>query len=239
MYKPKVLLFDLETMANKAFVWGKYEQDVIAFIEEGYLLSWSAKWLDGKQITRGLCDYPDYQPESPNDKELVQELHQLISEADILIAHNGDRFDIKKMNTRFIYHGLTPPDPYKTVDTLKVARRNFAFNSNKLDDLGSFLQVGRKVKHPGFDLWLGCEKGDPKSWELMKKYNKQDVVLLEQVYLKLLPWIQNHPHFKDGQEDCPNCNSTNYQKKGIDFFRGVKSQRLKCMECGTNFYQKC
>lgn len=233
--KPKVLCFDIETMSNKAYVWGKYEQDVIAYIEEGYMLSWSAKWLGGKQITKGLYDYEGYKPNTPDDKALITELYNLINEADILIAHNGDRFDIKKMNTRFILHKLMPPDPYKTVDTLKVARNKFAFNSNKLDDLGSFLEVGRKVKHQGFDLWLGCENGDPQSWDKMLKYNKQDVLLLEAVYLKLRPWITNHPTPKDGVEDCPNCNSAHYQKRGVEWNRGVKWQRAKCQDCGTNF----
>lgn len=232
---PKVLLFDIETFPNRAYVWGKYEQDVIAYIEEGYMLSWSAKWLGGKQMTKGLCDYPKYKP-GPNDKTLVKELYDLINEADILIAHNGDQFDVKKMNTRFIYHGLTPPEPYKTIDTLKVAKNHFAFNSNNLDDLGAFLDVGRKVKHPGFDLWIGCETGDPDSWKLMKKYNKQDVLLLERIYLKLLPWISNHPTPKDGLTDCPNCHSTNFHRKGLEWTKALgKYQRAKCIECGTNF----
>lgn len=217
-------------MANIAYVWGKYEQDVIAYVEEGYMLSWSAKWLDGRPITKGLCDY-----KSADDRELVTELHQLISEADIIIAHNGDRFDVKKMNTRFIYHGLKPPEPYKTIDTLKVARKYFAFNSNKLDDLGNFLKQGRKVKHPGFDLWLRCAAGDPKSWGLMKKYNKQDVLLLERIYLKLRPWIQNHPNtaIMSGKEDgCPACQSANLQRRGFGFTKSGKFPRYQCMDCG-------
>lgn len=228
-------MYDLETFANKAFVWGKYEQDVIAYIQEGYMLSWSAKWLDGKQITKGLCDYKGYKPNSNDDKALVSELHDLISQADIVIAHNGDRFDVKKMNTRFIYHKLQPPEPYRTVDTLKIARNKFAFNSNKLDDLGHFLEVGRKLKHPGFDLWLGCEKGDPKSWDLMKKYNKQDVLLLEKIYLKLLPWITNHPNITVLQETkgCPNCGSDNLQKRGLGFSNKTKIQRYQCFSCGS------
>jgi DNA polymerase elongation subunit (family B) len=233
--KPKVLSFDIETMSNKAYVWGKYEQDVIAYIEEGYMLSWSAKWLGGKQITKGLCDYKGYKPNTPNDRKLVEELHELVNEADILIAHNGDRFDVKKMNTRFIFHGLKPPEPYKTIDTLKIARNKFAFNSNKLDDLGNFLKIGRKVKHPGFNLWLGCEKGDADSWKLMLKYNKQDVLLLEQVYLKLLPWITNHPNLTVLQDltGCPNCASTHLQKRGIGFSNKTKLQRYQCMDCGA------
>lgn len=225
-------------MANKAFVWGKYEQDVIAYIQEGYMLSWTAKWLDGKTIVRALNEYPKYKPYSTDDTALVTELYELFNEADILIAHNGDRFDIKKSNTRFIVHGLTPPDSYKTVDTLKIARRHFAFNSNKLDDLGAFLGLGRKVKHPGFEMWLGCESGDEKSWNLMKKYNRQDVLLLESIYKKLLPWIESHPTPKDKFEDCPNCQSTEYIKKGTDWTRGEKYQRVKCKKCGHNYPMK-
>lgn len=225
-------------MSNKAYVWGKYEQDVIAYIEQGYMLSWSAKWLGGKQITRGLDDYKGYKPDNHDDKSLVKELYDLIEQADIVIAHNGDRFDVKKMNVRFITHDLPPPDPYKTIDTLKVARKYFAFNSNKLDDLGEFLKVGRKVKHHGFDLWLGCEKGDPTSWQLMKKYNKQDVILLEQIYLKLRPWITNHPHFIDEIVDCPNCNSNHLLKRGFGLNRLGKYQRYQCLSCGTNLQVK-
>jgi len=230
--KPKILLFDIETFPNRAFVWGKYEQDVIAYIEEGYMLSWSAKWLGGKQITKGLCDYKGYKPNTPDDKALITELYELINEADILVAHNGDRFDIKKMNTRFIFHKLMPPDPYKTVDTLKVARNKFAFNSNKLDDLGSFLEVGRKVKHQGFDLWLGCENGDPQSWSKMLKYNKQDVLLLEAVYLKLRPWIKGHSNIAEDDISCPRCNSRKLQSRGRGWNAGIEYQRYQCSDCG-------
>jgi len=218
-------------MANRAFVWGKYEQDVIAYIQEGYMLSWSAKWLDGKQITKGLCDY---RCKPGDDRLLVKELHDLVSQADVLIAHNGDRFDIKKMNTRFIYHGLPPPEPYKSIDTLKVAKDKFAFNSNKLDDLGNFLGVGRKVKHPGFDLWLGCEAGDEASWHLMKKYNKQDVLLLERIYLKLRPWITNHPNTAvlSGVSGCPNCGSIHLQSRGQGITKTGTYQRYHCQSCG-------
>lgn len=169
------------------------------------MLCWTLKYLDGRMITRALCDYKDYKPGSIDDSLLVKELHDLFQEADILIAHNGDRFDIKESNKRFIFHGLKPPAPYKTIDTLKIAKRHFKFISNKLDDLGEFFQVGQKTKHPGFDMWLGCELGDPKSWALMKKYNRQDVILLEAVYHKLKPWHLTHPSVSDLNHACQAC----------------------------------
>jgi hypothetical protein len=215
-------------MANLAYVWGKYEQDVISYEKEWYMLSFCAKWLGGKIITRALCDYAGYTPYSEDDTLLVSDLWELFNEADIIIAHNGDKFDIRKSNTRFIEHGLTPPEPYKTIDTKKVAKKYFGFNSNKLDDLGKRLGVGRKLKHEGFELWLGCLKGDQKAWEKMKRYNKQDVLLLERIYLKLRPWIQNHPYVGG----C-NCGSPKLQKRGIGINKSGRYQRFQCTNCAA------
>lgn len=110
--KPKILFFDIETAPNLGYVWGRYEQNVIEFTSEWYMLAWSAKWKDGKHITKCLADYDGYDPLSENDRLLVTDLHKLLAEADIVIAHNGSRFDIKRSNTRFIEHGLLPPEPY-------------------------------------------------------------------------------------------------------------------------------
>ena len=234
--KPRVLLFDIETAPNLGYVWGKYDQNVIEYTSEWHMLSWSAKWLDGKHVTRCLADYEDYTAGSEEDFSLVSDLWELFNEADIIIGHNGDKFDIRKTNTRFLEHGLMPPEPYKTVDTLKIARKYFAFNSNKLDDLGRRLGLDRKVKHSGFSLWTGCMAGDEKSWFDMKKYNRMDVILLEKVYNKLLPWIMSHPHMgilSEQDEACRNCASTNLQKRGFAITLTGKAQRLQCQGCGA------
>jgi DNA polymerase elongation subunit (family B) len=218
----KTFLYDLETTANKAYVWGKYDQNVIAFIEEWKLLSISYKELGGKTQFFGL--------NTMSEKELVKKLHQLFDEADILIAHNGDKFDVKKANAKFLEFGLLPPSPYKTIDTLKVAKRVAKFNSNKLNDVAQVLGLGRKVETGGFDLWLGCENNDPKSWKLMEKYNKQDVNLLEKVYLRLRPWITNHP-YTGGL--CNNCSGTHFQSRGQLITKKRIYQRLQCQTCGS------
>jgi hypothetical protein len=198
------------------------------------MLSWSAKWKDGKHITKCLSDYEGYKPGSENDQHLVTELHGLLASADIVVAHNGNKFDVKRSNTRFLEHGLRSPEPYKVVDTLTVARKYFGFNSNKLDDLGRRLGVGRKVKTGGFELWKGCMQGDPKSWALMKKYNRADVLLLEAVYDKLLPWIDNHPNISviSGLENgCRNCGSRNLTKKGQKLTAKGYRQQYQCQSC--------
>lgn len=234
--KTKILLFDIETSPNLGYVWGKYEQDVISYTKEWYMLSFAYKWLgEKKTYAYALPDFKGYKKDKTNDYELVKKLHELMNEADIIIGHNCDQFDIRKTNARFIAHGLTPPSPYKTVDTKKVAKRYFHFNSNKLDDLGRYLKLGQKLSTGGFDLWLGCMGGNPKAWKTMVEYNKQDVILLEEVYNTLLPWISNHPNVNvidENEFGCTNCGSEHLQKRGIGFNSVTKYQRYVCVDCG-------
>ena len=234
---PRILFFDIETAPNLSMVWGHYEQNVLAHVREWYLLAWCAKWIDDKPISRSLPDYKGYKPGSDNDRELTKELWHLLDKADVVVAHNGNSFDIKKMNARFIVHGLGPPSPYITIDTKLVAKRYFRFNSNKLDDLGNTLGVGRKVKHSGFDLWQGCMNGDEKSWSIMVKYNRQDVLLLERVYLKLLPFMLAGPNqnvLMNRVHGCPKigCGSTDLIRRGFRYTSTGKYPNFQCKKCG-------
>lgn len=233
----KILLYDIETMSNLAYVWGKYEQNVISYEKEWYMLSFAYKWLGEKQThVLSLPDFKGYTKNKTNDKALVAELWKLFDEADIVIAHNGNSFDQKKANAKFVEHGMKPPSPYKQIDTKLVARRYFNFNSNKLDDLARLFGFGRKLDTGGFDTWLGCASGDMKAWRKMCFYNKHDVVLLEKIYLKMRGWMTNHPHvgvLSDDKEVCPNCNAKALQKRGFGI-RGnlTKVQRFQCTACG-------
>ena len=185
-------------------------------------------------MTYSLADFKGYKPGSENDKALVKQLWKLFDEADILIAHNGDNFDIKKANARFAYYKLPPPSPYKTIDTLKVARKYFQFTSNKLDDLGNHLGYGRKLAHTGFHLWKGCMNGDLQAWKHMVRYNRRDVELLEKIYLHLRPWISNHPNvsiLSDTYNGCPACGSKNVMKMGTDITQTGRVQQYQCRDC--------
>jgi len=232
--KPKILLYDIETAPNLAYVWGKYEQDVIAYKQEWNMLSFAYKWLGESEIKCvTLQDFSD-----KTDKHLVTKLHKLFNEADVIVAHNGDEFDQKKAKARFIYHGLKPTRIVPSIDTKKVAKKYFNFNSNSLNDLGEHLGLGTKVKHSGFDLWLGCMNGDQKSWKLMARYNKQDVVLLEKIYNKFLPWMYTHPNMsliRKQIKGCPKCGSQNTKKDGVRANSQTLQQQHQCKECGGYF----
>lgn len=226
--KAKVLIFDIETTPNLAYVWGKWQQDVIRFQSEWEMLSFSYKWLgERKTISVGRNNF--------SEEALVLRLRQLFDEADVVVAHNGNSFDIKMCNAKFIEFGLTPPSFYKSIDTKLVAKRYFRFNSNKLDDLGNILGLGRKIDTGGFDLWLGCMNNDKASWKKMLAYNKQDVVLLEKIYLKLRPWIDNHPGINiiEGKPDaCPKCGSGPLHARGTKHTKTTTVQRYQCQNCG-------
>ena len=236
MPEPRVLFFDTENAPNKGYTWGKWEQNVIEFVTPWYFLSFAYKWQGEKAIhCVSLPDFPNYKKDPINDRRLVHQLWRVLDEADVVIAHNGDRFDIRKANARFAAHGFRPPSPYKTVDTLKIARRYFQFDSNKLDDLGQTLGVGRKLPHTGKHLWFGCMGGDKKSWEIMRRYNCQDVALLERVYLKLRPFAVSHPNLNhiSRSECCPTCQSPAWEYRGFNYTKTGKRRRMHCLSCGA------
>ena len=234
----KVLFYDIETAPNLAYVWGHYDQNVVRQYREWYLLCFSYKW-EGQKSTSvvSLTDFPDVYDKDPEDDSAVaQVLWDLFDEADVVIAHNGDKFDMRKANARFAYHNMTPPSMPQQVDTLKVARRHFMFNSNKLGDLGEHLGLGNKEATGGFELWAGCMRGDERAWRTMKKYAKQDVELLQDVYERLRPWMTNHPNraLLDGHPDsCPTCGHDVLHQRGFRSSRVAQYVQLQCKACGA------
>jgi hypothetical protein len=230
----KIVLVDIETAPSLGWTWGpKWETSIIDFKTDWYLLSFAYKVLGEKKVTvKALNDYPGYSKNKENDEALVADLWEVFNGADILLGHNLDKFDIRKANARFLTHGMPPPAPYKTLDTLKIARRSFKFDSSKLDDLGHYLGLGRKLPHTGFHLWRGCMDGDLKSWNLMKRYNAQDVTLLEKVYYAVRAWSSTHPNVNKGVlQACPKCGSKNVQRRGFEYTALRQKQRYQCLSC--------
>lgn len=232
---PKTLFVDIETFPIVGKVWGIWQQNVIKTVRWSTICAFDAKWYGEKQhITKALPDYRGYKPGEVDDEKIVRELWELLNEADIVVAHNGDEFDIKVMNARFIKHGLPPPAPFKTVDTKKAAKLKFRFGSNRLNDLADYLGLGRKEQTGGFDLWEECLAGNMKAWAHMKKYNKQDVNLLEAVYVRMLPWMDKHPNvglWMGGRDRCQNCGSLDIQYRGRAYAETRVYRRFQCNDC--------
>jgi len=223
-----IVFLDIETSPNIAYSWGKWEQNIPEFLENWYIMCFAVKWNRSRTKVYKKIDYKTY-------KQFIKELWDVFDKADIIVAHNGDNFDIKKSNSAFIECGLKPPSPYKTIDTLKWARRHFKFDSNKLDDLGEYLSLGRKLETGGFKLWKECMRGDIPAYNKMARYNKRDVDLLYKVYEKIKCWSNNHPNINvfSGKNACPVCGSTQLQRRGFSISKTGKTQRLCCQKCGS------
>lgn len=193
----KILLLDLETTPNLSYTWGgKREVNVIEFLKEGHMISFAWKWLGESKVNcLSMPMFGTYKTAPENNKLLTLELKKLYEKADMVVGHNLVAFDDKVANTNFIDNNILPPKPHRTTDTLKLARKYFKFGSNSLKDLALRLKVGTKAETGGFKLWLGCMHGVSDSWRTMEKYNKQDIVVLEGVYNKFIPWI-NLPRLK-------------------------------------------
>lgn len=236
----KILIFDLETAPGLAYIWGFWNQNPghnLDMVEtDWFMLTWSAKWLFEDQVMSDRLTGEEAARE--DDSRLVANLWDLIDEADIVIAHNALKFDVRKMNSRFLLNGLTPPSSYEVIDTLVHARKRFAMSSNKLDYLAKLLNVGGKVSHEGFPLWKKCVKGDDEALKTMSEYNDGDVTLLEEVYLKMRPWIKPHPnvglHVEDNLQVCPSCGSSDLVWSGSVYRTYVNEYpTCKCNKCGA------
>jgi hypothetical protein len=232
----KVLILDIETAPIRAFVWGIWQQNVgISQIQsDWYCITWAAKWLFDKKVYSGAVTSEEAVRQ--DDKRMITGLWALLNEADIVIAHNADKFDIPKVNTRFLLHGLTPPLPYQVVDTLKHIRRQFGFTSNKLDYVNKLLNLPRK-QETSFELWEGCYKGEAKSIKKMLDYNVQDVRILEDTYLRIRPWIKPHPNMglfilDTKQNRCPSCGSNKLEVDGHYHTHANVFEAFRCTNCG-------
>ena len=236
---PRVLFFDVETVPSLGYYFQLYKEgNIISTKEDWYIMCFSYKWLgENKVHSEALIDY-GFNPKKPDDWPVIEKLWLLFNQADVICAHNGDAFDIKKANTRFAVHGLKPPSPYRQMDTKKIAKKYFGFDSNKLDDLARQLKLDRKLDTGGMDLWFKCMAGDKRAWARMVKYNKQDVVVLEQVYLRLRGWHKTHPNlsfFTRNGSECTVCHSRDIKKDGLEYYRNSIAQRYQCNDCGKHY----
>ena len=228
----KILFLDIETAPNIAFVWGLWEQNIHhnQVVASSYILCWSAKWSG-----RGAMYFDSVLHHS--HPQMLKRIHSLLDEADIIVHYNGLKFDIPTLNKEFVKHGFLPPAPYKQIDMLGVCRNAFRFESNKLASVVKSLDLKRKIEDHGFQLWVDCMDRKPDAWVKMERYNRNDVVILEQLYKRLLPWIKQHPtvRYDLNKLVCPKCGSGKTQRRGEAMTRVGSFHRHQCLACGGWF----
>jgi hypothetical protein len=238
---PKILIFDIETTPLEAYIFQKsvWKANVgpDKVISEWFCLTWSAKWLYSDKTMSSRLTSAEVLKE--DDKRIITGLWGLFDEADIVVAHNGDGFDVPNMNTRFLVNDLTPPSAYQSIDTLKIARKQFGFTHNGLDALAKVFKIDGKIG-TDFNLWRRCKNGETAALKEMEIYNIQDVDLLEKVYFKLRPWIKAHPnigiYLESDSEKCSNCGGPVVLIKDKFYYTSVgKFPTYRCTnkDCGA------
>lgn len=240
---PKILVYDIETAPMLGFVWGLWDNNVALnqLHSDWYILSWSAKWLGSKEILymdqRNAKDIED-------DTKVLEGIWKLLDEADIVITHNGKSFDQKKLYARFVLKGMRPPSSSRHIDTKQIASRYFKFTSNKLEylsnNLGTKYKKSKHAKFSGFELWRECLAGNLGAWKEMQHYNKYDVLALEEVYKKLIPWdntIDFSVYFGGEARVC-SCGSRKFTNTKYEFTNTAVRRKLTCTFCGRELRDK-
>ena len=240
MFKSKALVLDIETSPMLAYIWelGEQRVNLDQIHTEWHIMAWSAKWLGApaKEIM-----YEEVRGRK-SDRPILKKLWKLLNEADIVITQNGIKFDSRKINARFLLHGMTPPKPYLHIDTYRLLKKVAEFTSHKLAYLTDKLCVkDKKVTHgefPGLRLWIECLKGNPKAWKEMKFYNIKDVLSTEELYEKVKAWAPEsmprlYPMTKE-RGTCSTCGYKGSMREGKPRVRksGVYTQDM-CPKCGA------
>jgi hypothetical protein len=242
---PRVLIYDIETAPILAHVWGLWENNVALsqIVSDWHVLSWSAKWLDDPPNKVMYMDQRNSK-RVEDDKDILKGIWDLLNQADIVITQNGKSFDQKKLNARFIMSGFQPPSSYKHIDTKQIASKHFGFSSNKLEYMTDKLCVKyKKSKHkkfPGHEMWVECLAGNIEAWKEMEQYNKYDVLSLEELYRKLIPWENtiNFNAYHDELDNVCKCGSTTFVKNGFYYTSAGKYQKHRCKQCGAEHRDK-
>lgn len=237
---PKVLILDIETLPIEAYIWGMWNQNpsLEMIKQHTTILSWSAKWMGAPANSVMYQDVRD-EKDVRNDKNILGPLRSLLEESDVILTQNGVSFDIPKINYRLAFHKFKPYSKPKDIDTLKIAKKVFGFDSNKLEHLTAmFCTKYKKSKHkkyPGFSLWKGCMEGNLEAFKEMEEYNKVDVLSLEELYVDhLMPWDDtvNFAAWSDEYTFRCNCGNDEFQQVKDKITKKSRFNRYVCTNCG-------
>lgn len=238
---PKVLILDIETLPMEAYIWSIRQDGIpLSMVKEDWsVLSFAYKWLGEEKVY-----YYDVQGQKDlrNDKKILKKIWKALDECDIVVGQNSDMFDLKKLNTRFLKHGMQPPSSYRKMDTYKIAKRHFSHTSNKLEYLTTEHNTKyTKLSHgnyPGFELWKQCLRRNKKAFVELKEYNIYDVKSTEELFLKLAPWDDKINWTVYYEKDTCQCGSTSFKKNGFYYTNASKFQKYRCTNCGSEYRDK-
>ena len=233
---PNVLVLDIETAPMTVYSWTLFKPKLSHdnIVEDWCILSWAAKWLHRPETISDVVTPKE--AVNRDDKRICKSVFQLMEQADVIIAHNGKRFDIRKIQARFLIHGISQPSPYQVIDTLIESRKSFAHSSHRLDYLGQIL-VRKEKLDTDYSLWKRCLQGDDQALAYMDEYCRHDILLLEEVYMQIRGWIKSHPNMALYVETdvpiCPTCASDKIEYCGEYVTMAGAFNSFRCENCGS------
>lgn len=231
----RILIYDLELAPNIVRAWSLFKPTIAInqIVEPTRIICFSYRWY-GEKKSHIVTEWDD------GYENMIRRLWSLFDEADAICGYNSIGFDDKHSKAAFFLQGLTPPSPYRQIDLLRVVRKHMNLPSRKLDYVCQALGLGSKVKHSGMELWNNVidppdEETGRKARKLMAKYCRQDVDLTHDLYVKLLPWIDNGAnaglYLDDANPHCTSCGSGKVQRRGFAYTAACRYQRYQCMDC--------
>lgn len=233
---PRILVFDIETSLIELVGFGIHKQHISKeqITRDWNMISWSAKFLYDDEVFSDVLT--PQESIAGKDKRIVKTLWDAIDSADIVITYNGNSFDIPRSQTRFLIHNLPPTSYFKSIDVYPTIANRFSFTSNSLDYVNFTLDLDRKKENGGLKLWKECNLGNPKALSDMEIYNRQDIVALEKMYMRVRPWINNHPNiglYHDNEGSiCKYCGSEDldWSENPEPILQG-KYKTFRCNNC--------
>lgn len=227
--QPKILTWDIESKPHLVYTWGLWDQNIgITQIKEhGGMICFAAKWLGSDEV----MFYSEFEH---GKHEMIKAAHDLLSEADIVVGYNSDNYDNKRINNEFLEQHLGPVKPFMSIDLIKTNRKRFDLASRKLDYIARYTGIGQKIENAGFQLWIDCMANDPEAWAKMKEYNIGDVIVTEDLYKELQPWLFNVPHFgmwTTNGDCCPYCGSVSLTDAGESHTKVQTYPLYRCDDC--------
>jgi hypothetical protein len=242
MAKPKILFLDIETLPNKVYSWGLKVDGWLPpdnIVQERHIVSVAWKWLGKKKVYAATASLAPHLKGALPDAALLRQVSRVLNEADAVVTHNGNYFDLPWIRARMVINGMKPHRPIISIDTKTIASRHFYFNSNKLDYLGKILKLGQKI-HTDFGLWVRVEQGDKAALREMVRYNKEDVRLLQRLFIRLRPYIAsqiNAALFEPSEmlrtRVCPTCGKPRLVISRPAYTRTREVIRMRCKACGA------
>lgn len=242
MAEPKIIIFDLETLPNleeALRVWPQLSafpgRTLKATVSTIICAGWKV-YGENKTHCINAWDFSRWKSNVNDDYSVCREIYNVIKEADAVVTHNGKRFDWKFLQTRLLFHGLGPLPKIHHIDTKETSSRYIYSFNNRLGYLGETFVNDKKLDHEGWDLWVNVWHKKKESMDLMTKYCKQDVDLLEKMFVKLKPFITHIPNYNNflnttGKMLCPSCGSTRLHNKGYRYTQTKVYKRYKCRDC--------